>query len=115
MATKIHRAWVTENVRADGRKFYTAYLRLKTVILWFIPVYVTSPLVETIHSTKVKPDYWVSQNEWDGNAYKFKSKSEAEYELLCVIDKMLDQMQAKKDKIVVAKKSSDVSFGSFDH
>lgn len=108
---KVVQAWTETNKRADGKKFYTAFIRFKGKILWFIPIYYTYPIVQTWSETQSSPaQYWWSEHEWHDKAHKFGTKERAEQVLLEIIDKHLDEVQAKLDSKVVEKERDSVEF-----
>jgi hypothetical protein len=111
---KIDKAWVTTHIRADGKKYYTAYIRLKKKLFWFISIYYTYAIYESIWSDSDNKEYRIGTNMWDGTIAIFTNKRNAEFQLLTTIDKYLDEVQSKLDSEIVSQKSDPVSFGSID-
>ena len=112
---KINKAWVTTNVRADGKKYYTAFIRLIGRIFWIIPVYYTCPIVRVMYKVKGVDTQYYEMGFEGADACSFGDKFEAEHILLQIIDNYLDNIQEEADKRIVKRVDTPVSFGSFDH
>lgn len=107
MNKKISKVWVTTHTRADGKKFYTAHIKLVSYLFWIIPIYYTYPIVEICENPF---KCGMGNNEWNDGAYKFPLKTQAEYHLLEVIDWYLDTCQAREDAKIVKSEDNPVSY-----
>jgi hypothetical protein len=113
---KINKAWVRTNKRADGKVYYTAYVRLKGFIFWIIPIFYCHPVIREIFKDKMGIEssvYYLGNEGMD--ACHFARKDEAELTILEILDQYLDRVQEQKDKRIIGVEDNPVSFGSYNY
>ena len=66
---KIVKAWVETNERVDGRKFYTAHVKYRSIFFWFIPYYFVENVVK-VHDNP--PSFMLQSRSSFYEAHQFK-------------------------------------------
>lgn len=108
----IIKAWVSKKTRADGKVYYTAHVKERNWFLGFIPINHTKDLVRiTWNQGEFNEfhtyDLWYSSNFHD--THKFKTRLEAEAQLMDVIDQEIEKSNKQKNRKVVKEEDFPLS------
>lgn len=106
---KLSKAWVTTNTCKDGRKYYTAHAVQVSKILGFIPIFWEMHIVLTSDNPIIYNLYYVDSYSFN-EPHQFKTKQEAEDELMNQINIILDEYNKKRGRKVIRTEKSFLSY-----